>query len=42
MHLVRKPKRPEAHAHLTLSLGLRNAPASWRDYLFWDVSWQGS
>jgi 5-methylcytosine-specific restriction endonuclease McrA len=42
MHLVRKPKRPEAHPHLTLSLGLRNAPASWRDYLFWDVSWQGS
>ncbi len=42
MHLVRRPRRPEAHPHLTLSLGLRNAPASWRDYLFWDVSWQGS
>ncbi len=41
MHLIRKPKRPESHPHLTLSLGLKNAPASWRDYLFWDVSWPG-
>jgi 5-methylcytosine-specific restriction endonuclease McrA len=42
MHLVRKPSRPRAHPHLTLSLGLKTAPESWRDYLYWDVSWQGS
>ena len=42
MHLVRRPTRPKAHPHLTLSLGLKTAPASWRDYLYWDVSWQGS
>jgi len=24
---------------LTLSLGLHRAPDSWRDYLFWDISW---
>ena len=37
--LLRKPRRPPAFAHLTLSLGLRRAPESWRDYLFWDLSW---
>jgi len=42
MPLVRTPSRPKAHPHLTLSLGLKTAPASWRDYLYWDVSWQGS
>jgi len=42
MHLVRKPSRPKAHPHLTLSIGMKTAPASWRDYLYWDVSWQGS
>ena len=39
-HLVRKPRRPDALPSLTLSLGIRAAPASWRDYLFWDVSWE--
>jgi hypothetical protein len=42
MHLVRKPKRPAAHPYLTLSLGLQKAPESWRDFLYWDVSWEGS
>jgi hypothetical protein len=37
MHLIRKPRRPEALPYLTLSLGLNRAPESWRDYLFWDV-----
>ena len=40
--LLRKPRRPPAFAHLTLSLGLRRAPESWRDYLFWDISWDQS
>jgi hypothetical protein len=41
MHLVRRPKRPDALPSLTLSLGLRRAPDSWRDFLFWDLSWEG-
>ena len=40
--LLRRPRRPPAFAHLTLSLGLRRAPESWRDYLFWDLSWDKS
>jgi 5-methylcytosine-specific restriction endonuclease McrA len=40
--LVRRPRRPPALPHLTLSLGVRRAPESWRDYLFWDVSWDES
>jgi hypothetical protein len=39
-HLVRKPRRPAALPYLTLSLGLHRAPASWRDYLYWDLSWE--
>jgi len=37
--LMRKPRRPAALPSLTLSLGLNRAPESWRDYLFWDISW---
>jgi len=37
--LVRKPRRPAALPSLTLSLGIQRAPESWRDYLFWDLSW---
>jgi 5-methylcytosine-specific restriction endonuclease McrA len=40
--LRRRPRRPPAFAHLTLSLGLRRAPESWRDYLYWDLSWDKS
>jgi 5-methylcytosine-specific restriction endonuclease McrA len=39
LHLVRKPRRPDVLPSLTLSLGIQRAPDSWRDYLFWDVSW---
>jgi 5-methylcytosine-specific restriction endonuclease McrA len=39
MRLVRRPRRPEALPSLTLTLGIRRAPESWRDYLFWDVAW---
>ena len=38
--LLRKPRRPESLPSLTLSLGLHRAPDSWRDYLFWDMSWE--
>jgi 5-methylcytosine-specific restriction endonuclease McrA len=39
LRLLRRPRRPPALPHLTLSLGLRRAPESWHDYLFWDLSW---
>lgn len=42
LRLLRKPRRPEALPSLTMSLGLRRAPESWRDYLFWDLSWDRS
>jgi len=41
MHLRRMPKRPESASALALALritvGLRHAPESWRDYLYWNV-----
>ena len=39
MKLIRKPRRPEALPSLTLSLGLHRAPESWRDFLYFDLSW---
>ena len=38
LRLIRRPRKPEAFPALTLSLGLRRAPESWRDYLYWDFS----
>jgi 5-methylcytosine-specific restriction endonuclease McrA len=42
LRLVRRPRRPPAHPHLTLRLGVHRAPDSWRDYLYWDLSWNES
>ncbi len=36
MRLVQQPKAPNAIT-LKISLGFRNAPHSWRDYLYWNV-----
>ena len=41
LRIIRRPRRPAALPSLTLSLGLHRAPESWRDYLFWDLSWEG-
>jgi 5-methylcytosine-specific restriction endonuclease McrA len=41
LSLVRRPRRPAALPALTLSLGLKRAPESWRDYLYWDLTWDG-
>jgi 5-methylcytosine-specific restriction endonuclease McrA len=38
-HLVRRPRRPTALPSLTLTFGVQRAPDSWRDYLYWDLSW---
>jgi 5-methylcytosine-specific restriction endonuclease McrA len=39
MHLIRMPRRPEKAPALALriTIGMRNAPESWRDYLYWNV-----
>jgi 5-methylcytosine-specific restriction endonuclease McrA len=37
MRLVRVPKRPVATSALHIKIGLRNAPESWRDYLYWNI-----
>jgi 5-methylcytosine-specific restriction endonuclease McrA len=38
LELIRKPRRPDSLPSLTFTLGLHQAPESWRDYLFWDLS----
>jgi 5-methylcytosine-specific restriction endonuclease McrA len=37
MHLKRMPRRPERAPAIRITVGLRNAPESWRDYLYWNV-----
>jgi 5-methylcytosine-specific restriction endonuclease McrA len=37
MSLVRHPRRPDRAPALRITIGLRNAPESWRDYLYWNV-----
>jgi hypothetical protein len=37
MRLVRRPERPRAVPAIRITIGLRNAPDSWRDYLYWNV-----
>jgi 5-methylcytosine-specific restriction endonuclease McrA len=37
MRLTRAPKRPDKAPALRITFGLRNAPDSWRDYVYWNV-----
>jgi len=37
MHLIRTPKRPEKAPAIRITFGMRNAPESWRDYVYWNV-----
>ena len=37
MRLLRAPRRPDSAPAIRLTIGLRNAPDSWRDYLYWNV-----
>jgi 5-methylcytosine-specific restriction endonuclease McrA len=38
MHLVKVPRRPDSHAmRVTIKVGLRSTPESWRDYLYWNM-----
>lgn len=35
LHLQRLPRKPAWHPLVTITIGLRNPPESWRDYLNW-------
>jgi 5-methylcytosine-specific restriction endonuclease McrA len=38
MHLVKVPRRPDSHMmRVTIKVGLRSTPESWRDYLYWNM-----
>jgi 5-methylcytosine-specific restriction endonuclease McrA len=37
MRLMRLPKRPESAPALRITIRLRSAPESWRDYLYWNL-----
>ena len=37
MRLIRKPSRPNWVPALRITLGVREIPQSWRDYLYWNV-----
>jgi 5-methylcytosine-specific restriction endonuclease McrA len=37
MRLLRPAKRPESAPAIRITVGLRNAHESWRDYLYWNV-----
>jgi 5-methylcytosine-specific restriction endonuclease McrA len=37
MRLVRHPRRPTSAPAIRITIGLRNAPESWRDYLYWNL-----
>jgi 5-methylcytosine-specific restriction endonuclease McrA len=37
MRLIRTPMKPRWMPVVTLTIGIKNAPLSWRDYLYWNV-----
>ena len=37
MRLQRVPRRPDSAPSIRITIGLRNAPESWRDYLYWNA-----
>jgi 5-methylcytosine-specific restriction endonuclease McrA len=37
MHLLRAPRRPESAPAIRITVGIRSAPDSWRDYLYWNA-----
>ena len=37
MHLIRMPKRPDKAPAIRITVGLKNAPDSWRDYFYWNM-----
>ncbi|HUE86967.1 MAG TPA: HNH endonuclease [Vicinamibacterales bacterium] len=37
MRLVKPPRRPNSAPAIRITVGLRSAPDSWRDYLYWNL-----
>ncbi len=37
MPLLRKPKKPKPSPLMRIGVGIRNAPKSWLDYLYWNI-----
>ena len=37
MRLVRHPRRPMAAPAIRITIRMRSAPESWRDYLYWNL-----
>jgi 5-methylcytosine-specific restriction endonuclease McrA len=37
MKLIRPARRPDAVPAIRITIGLRQAPESWRDYLYWNL-----
>ena len=37
MRLVKPARRPNSAPAIRITIGLRNAPDSWRDYLYWNL-----
>jgi 5-methylcytosine-specific restriction endonuclease McrA len=37
MRLVRQPVKPRWIPVVTITIGIKNAPLSWRDYLYWNI-----
>jgi 5-methylcytosine-specific restriction endonuclease McrA len=37
MRLVKSPRRPDSAPAIRITIGLRQTPDSWRDYLYWNL-----
>lgn len=37
MRLIKAPTEPKWLAHVTITIGIRSTPDSWRDYLYWNT-----
>jgi 5-methylcytosine-specific restriction endonuclease McrA len=37
MQLVKRPIKPKWNMVVTITIGVRNTPESWRDYLYWNM-----
>jgi len=37
MRLMKRPVKPRWSPIVTITIGIRNTPESWRDYLYWNM-----
>lgn len=40
MRLIQKPEKPKWMPTVTITIGIKNTPESWRDYLYWNMELQ--